>query len=143
MACLPVFCTFDEAAYDKMVIEIFGKDDPLGKARSDALKNRNKTGADFKNAMLKYTKCFTDLGFLSGCEQGREYRRAYEEASRVVSTWRNRARQFDVPVTIECVVINSLPEDTKKTWSEAYRALGFDSLKKQPQYRPFVHKELV
>lgn len=143
MACLPVFCTFDEAAYDKMVTEIFGKEDPLGKARSEAIKVRNKAGTDFKTAMLKYNKCFSDLKFLEGCEKGREYRRAYEEACRVVSTWRNRAKQFDVPVTIECVAINTLPEDTKKVWSEAYRALGFDSLQKKPMYRPFVHKELV
>lgn len=143
MACMPIFCSFNEAAYDKMTAEIFGKDDPLAKARNDALKARNKAGADFKNVMLKYSGCFVDLGFLTGCEKGREYRRVYEEASRVVSTWRNRARQFDVPVTLECVAINTLPEETKKVWSEAYRALGFDSLKKQPQYRPFVHKDAI
>lgn len=142
-ACLPIFCTFDEAAYDKMVTELFGKDDPLGKARSETLKARNKAGADFKNSMMKYSGCFSDLSFLVGCEKGREYRRAYEEATRVISTWRNRARQFDVPVTIECVVINSLQEDIKKVWSEAYRALGFDSMPKKPLYRPFIHKELV
>ena len=143
MATLPIFCTFDEAAYDKMVNEVFGKDDSLGKTRTEALKARNKAGAEFKAAMLKYAPCFADTSFLAGCEKGREYRRAYEEATRVVSTWRNRARQFDTPVTIECMAIHTLPEDTKKVWSEAYRSLGFDSLPKRPIYRPFIHKESI
>lgn len=143
MAVAPIFFTFDEAAFDKMVAEVFGKDDALGKTRTEALKARNKAGSEFKAAMLKYAPCFSDTSFLTGCEKGREYRRAYEEATRVVSTWRNRAKQFDTPVTIECLAIHTLPEDTNKVWAEAYRALGFDSLQKRPTYRPFLHKEFV
>jgi hypothetical protein len=143
MACLPVFCTFDEAAFDKMVLETFGKGDPLSKTRTDALQARNKTGAEFKAAMLKYKDVFNDLSFMAGCEKGREYRRAYEEANRFVSVWKQRAKQFECPVTIECVAIHTLPEDLKLVWSEAYRSLGFDSLQRKPAYRPFSHKELV
>ena len=143
MACLPVFCTFDEAAFDKMVTETFGKADPLSKARNEALQLRNKTGAEFKAAMLKYNEVFCDLAFLDGCEKGREYRRAYEEATRFVSVWKQRARQFEVPVTIECIAINTLPDDIKQVWSQAYRSLGLDSIQRKPMYRPFIHKEIV
>lgn len=140
VACLPIFFKFDEKKFEQFRA-LVDKDNNVSEDRTEKLKIRNQAAGKFKSAMLDYKNCFTDFGFMEGCEKGREYRRAYEEASRFCNTWKQRVRQFEVPVTIECTAINTLPEETKQLWMSSYKKLGLDKLIRKPQYIPFVYKE--
>lgn len=136
---LPLFCTFDKDALDAAAAPLLTESKMLASAKSKAAGAKGSATVQFNRAISTWSGIFSDADFLSGMNSNAQSVRAYEEAKRFVEQWRNRARQFMVPVTTEGTAISSLPNEVRQVWATAYNKLGFDKIKKSDIFTPIKY----
>lgn len=146
---LPLFCTFDSEGLVKMLNTAPDPTTPALLAGTDALiaeKNRcsgvkGHATKMHRKAVDAFEGVFSDKTLLDNIEVSKRGVEAYRIVKEFVDTWRYRARQFAVPVTVECSLISSLPQASRTMWMGAYTALDFTSLVKTDRYIPIRYKE--
>lgn len=137
---LPLFFKFDEEAMDKAAAAILEEDKEMGKELTKLSGTRGAVTGRFNTAVKNYVGVFSDPNFVRGATEQDKGVFAFEAACRFVDVWRQRARMFLTPVTIEGTAINTLPPESRKVWLDAYNKLGFSDLKRSDMLIPFKHE---
>lgn len=144
------FMSFDYGQFLQIYREFYGdelKKNPTARRRKDIERalatNRTKQSQVWSNT--KITMYFKgegargipnrwgSLSVRNGNTKREISKQIYRE---FMKDWRERARLFRIPVTINGVAISTLPREMRESWHKAYRAVGLHEIKKNPIYMP-------
>lgn len=140
LSIIPIFCSFDEEQFNKAAKPILDDNMLLNASVAKTRGAYGGASGRYSTAIKNWSGIFADGFEVRGFRDTDKAEHAYNEATRFADVWRQRARCFLIPVTIEGTSIASLPPDIRDIWANAYKNLGFNDLKKADVYMPYRHE---
>ena len=134
---LPLFCVFDDTAMEKAGKAILDQGKKLVDQKAVLSGQKGQANKKFKEATKDWKRIYNNPTFLDRYDEAQRPMEAFKSAKNFVDTWAMRAKCFEVPVTVECTMINTLAQQRRQLWSKAYMDLGFDKLKHEARYIPY------
>lgn len=140
LSVLPVFCTFNEELFNKAGAKLVEDNAAVISAVRQAEGSRGAATKKYLGCIKNWANVFSDPEFVRGDTEQSKAEFAFNAATRFVDVWRQRARMFLTPVTIEGTAIGTLPPEFRDIWSAAYKKLKFDELKRADLCVPYRHE---